>query len=253
LTESPVAAIGLEVKHARLIYRGAFLFDNLAIDLAAASWTCLLGPTGVGKTSLLRLIAGIAGPSASGEVAGGDGRGLAGRIAYMAQQDLLLPWLDVLDNVALGPRLRGTGPNRRDRERARLLLAELGLGGEEGSRPGELSGGMRQRVALARTLFEDRPLVLMDEPFSAVDAITRLKLQDLAARMLVGRTVLHVTHDPIEALRLGHRVLVMAGRPARITAQLEPPGVPPRAPADPRMPPLHAELLRHLETALVAA
>ena len=122
----------------------------------------------------------------------------------MAQSDLLLPWLGALDNVLLGRRLRG---ERGGRRAARALLAEMGLAGSESLRPAALSGGMRQRVALARTLFEDRPIVLMDEPFAALDAITRTRLQDLAVARLGGRTVLLVTHDPLEAIphRRPHR------------------------------------------------
>ena len=135
----------------------------------------------------------------------------------MAQQDLLLPWLGALDNVLLGYRLRGVSRAelKRLRERGRELLDRVGLGGREGDLPATLSGGMRQRVALARTLMEDRPVVLMDEPFSALDAITRFRLQDLAAEMLAGRTVLLVTHSPSEAVRLGHRLYVLSGQPAR--------------------------------------
>jgi putative hydroxymethylpyrimidine transport system ATP-binding protein len=243
----------VRVQAARLTYRGAVLFQDLTLEVPGVAWTCLLGPSGVGKSSLLRLIAGLAGVAASGTVAAADGAPLRGRIAYLAQQDLLLPWLSAVENVALGARLRGGRVTPSDLARARALLSELGLSDAAGNRPGTLSGGMRQRVALARTLFEDRPIVLMDEPFSAVDAITRLMLQDLAARLLAGRTVLMVTHDPMEALRLGHRVLVMAGRPARIAAQIEPPGAPPRAITDPRLLPLQAELLRALEAARLAA
>ncbi len=243
----------LRVSGARLIYRGAVLFDQLDVEVPAGAWICLLGPSGVGKTSLLRLIAGLAGALPSGTVAAGDGAPVAGRLTYMAQHDLLLPWLAAIDNVGLGARLRTGRLTAADRARAAALLAEVGLTGAERTRPAALSGGMRQRVALARTLFEDRPIVLMDEPFSAVDAITRLKLQDLAAQLLAGRTVLMVTHDPMEALRLGHRVLVMAGRPARIAASLEPPGAPPRTVTDPRLVPLQAKLLQALEAAREAA
>ena len=133
--------------------------------------------------------------------------------------------------------------------RARALLARVGLSGHEGDRPAKLSGGMRQRVALARTLMEDRPVVLMDEPFSALDAITRYQLQALAAELLAGRTVLLVTHDPLEALRLGHRVQVMAGRPARLDDALEPAGAPPRDPGEPELLTLQAELLKRLSRA----
>ncbi len=170
----------------------------------------------------------------------------SGRIAYMAQQDLLLPWMTVLDNVLLGPTLRRERPDPETRGRARDLLARVGLGGREGDRPAALSGGQRQRVALARTLMEDRPLVLMDEPFSALDAITRLRLQELAAELLAGRTVLLVTHDPLEALRLCHRIHVMAGAPAHVGPALEPPAAPPRAPDDPAVLALQGDLLRRL-------
>ncbi|MBX9945040.1 MAG: ATP-binding cassette domain-containing protein, partial [Reyranella sp.] len=111
-----------------------------------------------------------------------------------------------------------------------------------------LSGGMRQRVALARTLCEDRAVVLMDEPFAHLDAVTRLELQDLAARLLAGRTVVLVTHDPLEALRLGHQVRVLAGSPLRVGPAIEPPGPLPRDPADPALLALQARLIAELRS-----
>jgi putative hydroxymethylpyrimidine transport system ATP-binding protein len=164
----------------------------------------------------------------------------------MAQRDLLLPWLSVLDNVLLGDRLRGTPPRR---ERARALLAAVGLAERADSLPAALSGGMRQRTALARTLMEDKPVVLMDEPFSALDAITRFALQETAAGLLAGRTVLLITHDPLEALRLGHEIRVLAGRPALLGEAIAPAGQPPRDPATPGLLELQAELLRRLTAA----
>lgn len=235
-------APGVSVRHARLHYEGAALFDRLDFTLAAGQWTCLLGPSGVGKSSLLRLIAGLV-TDATGEIACDDGLPLAPRVALMAQQDLLLPWLSALDNTLLGPRLRGES---LPRHQAAELLGRLGLGAATHLRPAALSGGMRQRVALARTLIEDRPVVLMDEPFSGLDAITRLRLQTLAAEELRGRTVLLVTHDPLEALRLGHRVFVMTHRPARLSEPLIPPGLPPRTPTDPALLRLQGELLDRL-------
>lgn len=199
----------------------------------------------MGKTSLLRLIASLA-HGARGRVTDGRGQPVAGRIAYMAQQDLLLPWCSVLDNLLLGARLRGEPTGGAAQARARELLARVRLAENAASRPAQLSGGMRQRAALARTLMERRPIVLMDEPFSGLDAITRYEIQDLAARLLAGSTVLLVTHDPLEALRLGHRVLVMAGRPARLGAPLVPPGKPPRDPGDPELLKLQSELLHRL-------
>ncbi len=183
------------------------LFSDARLELLPGRWTCLLGPSGCGKSTILRLIAGLeTGAAFEGALGATDGRGLPERVAYMAQEDLLLPWLDVSDNVALGARLRGEAV---DRAEVSALIGALGLAPHTGKRPGQLSGGQRQRVALARTLMEDRPFVLLDEPFSALDARTRAEMQEIAARTLAGRTVLLVTHDPAEAARMGDRVCVM--------------------------------------------
>ncbi|MBP2314547.1 ABC transporter ATP-binding protein [Azospirillum soli] len=240
------APLSVTVTGARLTYGGVALFSDLTLHIEAGVTTCLLGPSGVGKTTLLRMVAGLAEPEPPTSILSGDGAPLRGRIAYMAQQDLLLPWLTVLDNVLLGARMRGERRTPALVERARALLERVGLAGREKDRPATLSGGQRQRVAIARTLMEDKPLVLMDEPFSALDALTRLRLQDVAADALAGRTVLMVTHDPLEALRIGHRVHVMTGRPATVGPALEPPGLPPRAVDDPALLALQAELLRRL-------
>lgn len=238
----------VRVHAARLEWEGVALFDALDFTMAAGRWTCLLGQSGVGKSTLLRLIAGLAPAHADSRVTCDDGRPLPGRVAYMAQTDLLLPWLSVLENVMLGARLRRERP---DRHRALDMLGAVGLALAANKRPAELSGGMRQRAALARTLMEDRPVILMDEPFSALDAVTRLRLQAVAAEVLAERTVLLVTHDPLEALRLGHRVHVLSGRPARLDAPLEPPGPPPRQAEAPEILSLQAELLTRLQAASV--
>lgn len=247
------AAPAIRLHGARVLFEGTALFDGLTLDLPAGRTTCLLGPSGVGKTSLLRVIAGLLAPEPGATLTASDGRALAGRVAYMAQTDLLLPWLDVLGNATLGPRLRGDAAAWAEaRPRAIALLQDVGLGERLTARPDALSGGMRQRVALVRTLVEDRPVVLMDEPFGSLDAISRLQLQDLAARLLAGRTVLLVTHDPLEAARLGHRIHVMAGVPATLDAPLEPEGPSPRPATDPAVLATQAELMRRLADAMVA-
>ena len=144
---------------------------------------------------------------------------------------------------------RGCAASSRTSRGRSLLLERVGLARQRCQLPATLSGGERQRAALARTLMEDRPVVLMDEPFSALDAITRARLQSLAATLLAGRTVLLVTHDPLEALRLGHRVHVMAGAPARIETPILPSGEPPRDLHDPDLMRLQGDLLARLADA----
>ena len=226
-------------------YAGRPLFQDFSLKAAAGRWTCILGPSGCGKSTLLRLISGGI-PMAKGSISF-DGRALApGQVAWMAQKDLLLPWLTVLDNLILGARLRG-GAGPALEQKALALLEQAGLEGQARALPNTLSGGMRQRAALLRTLLEGRPVILMDEPFSALDALTRLKLQNLAAGMLRGATVLLVTHDPWEALRLGHRIYVIKGRPARLSPGFSPPGEAPRDPARESMVAMYTELLAHLD------
>jgi len=177
------------------------IFSDIDLSLKPNSWTCLLGASGVGKSTVLRLFAGLA------ESVSFDGdRSDPGRVAMMAQHDLLMPWLSVLDNVLLGARLRGERP---DRTLAHDRLAQVGLVDHADKLPPTLSGGQRQRVALARTLMENCAVVLLDEPFSALDALTRAQMQELTAELLRGCTVLLVTHDPNEAARLGQKILIM--------------------------------------------
>ncbi len=232
-TQLPAA---IRVSGLRAGFGATDIFAGLEFTAPRATWTCILGTSGIGKTTLLRLIAGLL-PITAGQLA------TDGPVAYMAQQDLLLPWLTARDNVLLGARLRGEPP---DRAKAQELLRRVGLADAADRRPAALSGGQRQRVALARTLMEDRRTVLMDEPFSALDAITRLRLQDLAAELLTDRTVVLITHDPLEALRLGQRIQVMRGQPATLTDVLQPPGPTPRDPTRPAIAGLHRQLLDRL-------
>lgn len=244
----PPAAPSVILTGGHLRFAGKEVFDDLNLTLPAGTWTCLLGPSGVGKTSLLRQLAGLRPEDGEmeGTVAAGDGAPLPDRVAYMAQQDLLLPWATALENVLIGRKLRGEPIHRQDRDKALAVLEDVGVASEAGALPATLSGGMRQRVALARTLFEDRPVILMDEPFSSLDAITRRRLQDLAVRLLDGRTVLLVTHDPMEALRVGDDILVLKGSPARLQPPLRPTGAAPRREDRDGLWPLYTELLQQL-------
>lgn len=226
-------AAELNIRSASLRFEGAAepVYSDLQLQLETGGWTCLLGPSGCGKSSLLRQIAGLIEPQHHSELQleGGHLCELKDQIAWMGQQDLLFPWLTVLDNVCLPRRLASNKVDSAYRERALSLLHSLGLQGWQAHRPEALSGGMRQRVALARTLIQDKPLVLMDEPFSALDAVSRYQLQNLAAELLSERTVLLVTHDPQEALRLGHRIVRFHDKPAGLQELPCPPMRPPRA------------------------
>lgn len=225
----------------RYLLEANTLFDASFV-LPASRWTCLLGPSGVGKSTILRLLLGLeAGGDFNGTIATENGKSLAGQISYMAQSDLLLPWLSARDNIMIGASLRG---EKRDAVRAAKLLERVGLGQHAAKKPAALSGGMRQRAALARTLMEDRPVVLLDEPFSALDAGTRADMQELAAELLQNKTVLLVTHDPAEASRLGDRILVMTGAGMQNWPVPDTPAI--RALDDPDTLSCQAQLLSHL-------
>jgi putative hydroxymethylpyrimidine transport system ATP-binding protein len=198
--------VGIHLKGSVSI-AGTELIKTLDMDIKAGQWSCLLGPSGVGKSTLLYLIADLATHvDFEGTITADDQQPLAGRISYMAQTDLLMPWLSILDNVRIGSRLRREAP---DTDKAKILLDSLGLGAQLHRKPSQLSGGQRQRAALARTLMEEREIVLLDEPFSALDAGTRAQMQELSSQWLAGRTVLHVTHDPAEAARLGEQIWLL--------------------------------------------
>jgi ABC-type nitrate/sulfonate/bicarbonate transport system ATPase subunit len=205
--------------------------ERLDLEVPAHEVVGLVGPSGCGKSTLLELICGLLEPSVGSVVIDG-GESAAARLAscaYMPQRDLLLPWYSALDNAALGPRNRGSS-----RDEARMQAAELferfGLAGFERAAPSELSGGMRQRVAFLRTLLAGKPVLALDEPFAALDAITRAEMQEWLAQALRAdpRTTVLVTHDVEEALYLCDRVVVLSARPARLVTELVPPS--PRVP-----------------------
>ena len=206
---------------------------DVSLAVAPGEIVAVVGPSGCGKTTLLELVCGLQAPD--------TGTVDAQPAVLMPQRDLLLPWMSALDNAALALRI---AHQKRDaaRERARPVFEALGLAGFEQARPRELSGGMRQRVAFARTLLSGRPVLCLDEPFGALDALTRRDMQEWLAQALERepRTVLLVTHDVEEALKLADRVLVVSPRPGRVVAEL------------PGRPATDAELLARRERALEA-
>jgi NitT/TauT family transport system ATP-binding protein len=185
--------------------------DQVSLEVAPGEFTCLIGASGCGKSTLLSLVAGLEQPTAGTVSAGGS------RVALMFQEPALFPWLTAAGNVELALRARGMGKAER-RERAAELLAAVHLGEFGRKRPHQLSGGMRQRVALARSLAQDADVLLMDEPFGALDAMTRDLLHDELDRIRASRrlTVIFVTHNVREAVRLGDRVVVLSSRPGRV-------------------------------------
>ncbi len=182
----------------------------------------LIGPSGCGKSTLLNIGSGLTAPSEGQAFVDGERvEGPNAHVAFMLQKDLLLPWRTIAENVMFGVEIQGLPAGERKR-RARTLLESLGLAEFAGHYPHQLSGGMRQRVALARTLAVDPSVLLLDEPFSAVDAQTRMVLQRELAQTLkrAGKTALLITHDLLEAVTLSDRVLVMSRRPGRIIDEI---------------------------------
>jgi ABC-type nitrate/sulfonate/bicarbonate transport system ATPase subunit len=204
-----------DVSRAYVDRRGATVqaLADVSLQAARGSVLAVVGPSGCGKTTLLELICGLQQPD-SGAIE-------CEPAVLMPQHDLLLPWLSAVDNAALALRIAGV-PRAQARMRGTSLFEELGLTGFERARPHELSGGMRQRVAFVRTLLSGKPLLCLDEPFGALDAITRQEMQEWLTGALVRepRTVVLVTHDVEEAIVLADRVAVLSPRPGRVVAEL---------------------------------
>src|ERR1700734_3320988 len=214
--------------------------DKVSLSVAPGEFTCLIGASGCGKSTMLSLVAGIDKPTA-GRVA------VAGRVAMMFQEPALFPWLSAGANVELALRARGVGRTER-RQRTAELLDIVQLGGFGRKLPHELSGGMRQRVALARALAQDADVLLMDEPFGALDAMTRDVLHDELERICAERTltVLFVTHNVREAARLGDRVILLSSRPGRVIGEYDLPREGQRRIDSPKVSTVAAELTDRL-------
>ncbi|MGV6987566.1 ABC transporter ATP-binding protein [Testudinibacter sp. P80/BLE/0925] len=214
----------VQIRGLTLVFGEQSLFNDFDFDLPLGKWTVLLGRSGVGKSTLLRAIAGLEQHS----IRQGNihfARPL--KLAWLAQQDSLYPWLSIVDNVQLEAHLQGK-KNAATRQQAERLLRAVQMQEHQHKRCYQLSGGQRQRVALARCLMQQADLILMDEPFSALDAVTRLQLQDLACELLADKTVLLITHDPQEAVRLADQIYVLQQTAQSLTNAVTPPGSKPR-------------------------
>ncbi|MFD5317703.1 ABC transporter ATP-binding protein [Streptomyces sp. NPDC127098] len=223
---------------------GTLALTDVNLSVAAGEFVSVVGPSGCGKSTLLRLASGLDSPTA------GTVHARADSVGFVFQDATLLPWRSVLANVELPAELAGT-PKPERRERAREVLALVGLGGFEKQLPGQLSGGMRMRVSLARALMTRPSLFLFDEPFGALDEITRLRMQEELQRILSeqGFSALFITHSVPEAVYLSNRVVVMSARPGRVTASFDVPFPHPR-PADLRYEPAFAAIAGEVSTAL---
>jgi NitT/TauT family transport system ATP-binding protein len=221
---------------------GPAILEDMSFSVRQGEFVCLLGASGCGKSTLLNLIAGLDRPASGSIAVAGQG------VALMFQESALLPWLTAAENVELALRLRGVGKTER-REEARRLLATVRLAEHADRRPHELSGGMRQRVAMARALAQRARLLLLDEPFAALDAITRDALHIELRRLWRENelSVVFVTHNVREAVRLGQRVLLLSSRPGRIAAEYTVDIPAPRRIEDDRVSALAAEITERLE------
>jgi NitT/TauT family transport system ATP-binding protein len=203
---------------------GARIYDELTFDVRGSELVCLVGPSGCGKSTALRLIGDLLAVERGTVVVDGRTPGQAWkRLAYVFQSPRLLPWKDALDNAAFGLELRHPGMSRAERRaKAAAQLKRMGLGADMHKMPSMLSGGERQRVAIARALALDPDIVLMDEPFSALDPNTRVRLRQQLVELWeeTGKTILFVTHDVDEALFLADRIVVLSPKPARVVRTL---------------------------------
>jgi NitT/TauT family transport system ATP-binding protein len=218
---APTEPCAVAFSDVTVTFDGFTAVENVQLNVRPGEIVALIGPSGCGKSTLLNAVAGVVRPS-TGTVSffGNEVTRLNTEATYLTQRDTLLPWRSVLDNAALPLEIKRI-PKRQRHERAREVLASVGLDRVEDSRIHTLSGGMRSRVALARSLVVDSPLILMDEPFAALDAILRLRMQQLLLHLFeaTAKTILYVTHDLNEAIALADRVVVMGGRPGHILGQ----------------------------------
>jgi NitT/TauT family transport system ATP-binding protein len=221
---------------------------DVDLTVARGEFVTVVGPTGCGKSTTLSLVSGLEAATAGRvEVAGTPVVGIPDGLGYMFQSDAVLPWRNVLDNVAAGPRYRGT-PKAEAREQAREWVAKVGLTGFEDYHPHQLSGGMRKRVALAQTLINEPRVLLMDEPFGALDVQTREYVQDMLLGLWAGSgaAVVFVTHDLTEAIALADTVVVMTAGPATVK-EVVPVDLPrPRSVEEIRLTPAFTDLYRRV-------
>lgn len=225
------------------------VLDKIDLEVKSGELVAIIGPSGCGKTTLLHIIAGLIPPDSGTIFLNGLPVADAHKhVAYMQQKDLLLLWRTALKNTLLGPEIAGEDLQQSERQ-ARQLFEEFGLGGFESVYPAQLSAGMRQRVALIRTLLCQREILLLDEPFGALDALTRSQLHTwlLLSHERFRRTTLFVTHDVEEALKLAERVYVFSKRPAHVTAVLDVSLQRPPEPTDQNFVRLKAELIQALQ------
>ncbi len=214
---APEACVSL--RDVSLELGGQTIYESLSLDIPRSGFFFLLGPSGCGKSTLLRLIAGLLEPaSGSVSVAGQPAEQAWRELAFVFQSPRLAGWRNALDNVTLAGELRFGGPAKRYRDQAAELLTRLGLGSDMHKMPAMLSGGERQRVAIARAFLLDSPIVLMDEPFSALDLKTRGNLREELAQLwnAFNKTVVFVTHDVDDALALADRIAVFGPKPTRL-------------------------------------
>jgi len=201
-----------QIQNLNLDFKGKKLFNNLNFDILENTSTALLGTSGVGKSTLLRCIADLEKENiTSGKIILKEGT----NIAWLSQENSLFPWLSILDNVQLYHHLKGT-KTKQTLQKAKELLNQVNMSAHQNKKTYELSGGQKQRVALARTLMQEANLILMDEPFSALDAITKIQLQDLTCELLKNKTVVLVTHDPQEAIKLANHIYIFKNQPVII-------------------------------------
>lgn len=203
-------------------FGGKSVIEDISVTLRAGELVCLLGVSGVGKTTLFNIISGIMKPDSGAVLLNGeDITGKAGEISYMQQKDLLMPYRTILDNVCLPLLIRGER-KARAREEAGQYFEQFGLAGTQKLYPHELSGGMRQRAALLRTYLFSHEVALLDEPFSALDAITKASLHRwfLDVMQTIHLSTLFITHDIDEAIVLSDRIYILNGSPGKITAEI---------------------------------